>query len=169
MNNGSNSIPKRNDSNGKIGVNKPETNGKTNGTNEDKTGKPKVSRSDLVGDKKLVKGKNVASNISSGSRFDVLHKEVEDMSVGEESQGFNKGSIDPTHREKSVLAEITNIGKEVHRDSLLRGGKGGQKRLNNTELAGLSMDICEQDVRQSLFGIGGLKAPGPDSFLAIFF
>ncbi|KAK3204389.1 hypothetical protein Dsin_018435 [Dipteronia sinensis] len=41
-------------------------------------------------------------------------------------------------------------------------------RLNNNELVSLSMDICEQDVKQSLFGIGGLKAPGLDGYPAIF-
>ncbi|KAK3199387.1 hypothetical protein Dsin_022802 [Dipteronia sinensis] len=43
------------------------------------------------------------------------------------------------------------------------------RRLNNSELVSLSMDICEQDVKQSLFGIGGLKALGPDGYPTIFF
>ncbi|KAK0575156.1 hypothetical protein LWI29_034688 [Acer saccharum] len=42
-------------------------------------------------------------------------------------------------------------------------------RLSEVDIASLSTPISEQDVKQSIFSIGGIKAPGPDGFPAIFF
>ena len=42
-------------------------------------------------------------------------------------------------------------------------------RLEREEVDSLNADVLEQEVRSSLFNIGGLKAPGPDGFPALFF
>ncbi|TXG71893.1 hypothetical protein EZV62_000472 [Acer yangbiense] len=131
MNSGSSSTPKRPEFNGKVRVNKSDVSDKPIGTLENKLGKQKPSNSALVGEKNLVKGKNVISGSSSGSRFDVLNEEIEDMQVGDESQVFNKGSIDPAHGRKNALVEITNQGKDGHRGSTLRGIKGANKGNEN--------------------------------------
>ncbi|KAK0586532.1 hypothetical protein LWI29_008529 [Acer saccharum] len=42
-------------------------------------------------------------------------------------------------------------------------------RLSEWDISLLYSPICEDDVKSSLFNIGGLKAPGPDGLPAIFF
>ncbi|KAK2664187.1 hypothetical protein Ddye_002761 [Dipteronia dyeriana] len=41
--------------------------------------------------------------------------------------------------------------------------------LDEDVVNGLDKSVTEEEVRSRLFGIGGLKSPGPDSFPAIFF
>ena len=42
-------------------------------------------------------------------------------------------------------------------------------RLNVGDISSLNATISEQEVKQSIFSIGGMKAPRPNGFLAIFF
>ena len=42
-------------------------------------------------------------------------------------------------------------------------------KLDEADLDGLSSDVSNEEIHQSLFSIGGLKSPGPDGFPAIFY
>ena len=42
-------------------------------------------------------------------------------------------------------------------------------RLEGVVLASLNKEVSDEEVRNGLFGIGGLKTPGPDGFPALFF
>ncbi|KAK1591025.1 hypothetical protein Q3G72_001046 [Acer saccharum] len=121
MNNGSSSFVS-----GKDGTNKIDNRGTPIGSIDDKVGKHKLTKSVSVGEKYVVKGATVAHGNGTGSRFDILNEDVEDMLVGMESQVLKKDSVDSAPREKNSLVEITNQGKEVYKDPLLRGKKGAK-------------------------------------------
>ena len=42
-------------------------------------------------------------------------------------------------------------------------------KLNEFDISSIGMTVNECKVEQSVFSIGGIKAPGPDGFPAIFF
>ncbi|TXG60793.1 hypothetical protein EZV62_012156 [Acer yangbiense] len=105
MNAGGSNFPKRNEFNGKYGTNKPETSGKV-----------------------------VNSGNSSGSRFDILSEDVEDMLDGEKGLVSNKDVTGSNGGEKCALAEITNHGKELNKDLSLKGKKIGKKGGENNQI-----------------------------------
>ena len=41
--------------------------------------------------------------------------------------------------------------------------------LTDRDISFLSSPVCDNNIKVSLFNIGGIKAPGPDGFPAIFF
>ncbi|KAI5350805.1 hypothetical protein L3X38_003696 [Prunus dulcis] len=42
-------------------------------------------------------------------------------------------------------------------------------RLADSDLEGLSCEVTDDEVKNSMFAIGGLKTPGPDGFPALFY
>ncbi|TXG68773.1 hypothetical protein EZV62_003708 [Acer yangbiense] len=76
-----------------------------------RNGKHRFTKSVSVGEKNFVKGKNVALGNGSGSRFDVLNEDVENMIIGNGNQVLNKVNVGSAGREKSTLVEITNQGR----------------------------------------------------------
>ena len=67
---------------------------------------------------------------------------------------------------------VTNFYKELFRDSgpyVPFCLSGRFPPLLESQLLTLSLGVSKEDVRQALFGMGGLKAPGPDGLQALFY
>ncbi|KAK3198636.1 hypothetical protein Dsin_022051 [Dipteronia sinensis] len=125
-----NSSSKRNDFNGKPGVNNSEPIGKTIDSHNDKLGNSKNAKNGTLREKNIAQSKSVAPGNGSSYRFDIINKDVDVMLAEEESQVLNKDSIGHDRKEKSVLTEITNQGKKLNREPSLSSKKIAKKIIN---------------------------------------